>query len=843
MTIDFALLETELSGALSFINTYTRDVYPMLLTSKLIAPRSFLDSQFQFANVGYFIYTAQLGKVALDAFSATNDSGWLTLAQNIEAAIRAWWTNSPLPASTSDPNWILIDSLVAYGTVEREQITGIDIFGSGVISEDVTFVSGVGSVNSNVSRVIQVFDGDLLYQNQRSPNNGENYKINYWVQNSTRTKTDGRLVGSTGEANGTLVLEDTGFSGTLQVNYTQKAGSTISPPVSANSLQGTISFEPIITDEITEVAINFWWFTAIFDLANQNPSDPDLALLKAFATNRVTNNPLRETVWRYKNDNIINNFFNVTIQGFGASFNNNLGVAEIALTPNDTISIFNASSGAAEVLFINNLNIECASNIDTTLEVKVFTDNQCKQEFSAFIATNTSLTVRNLTFNHFIQVNAGTFKVTSDFVSNGVVTLLEENVNFGVDNVNTSVRQIILTTGQTFETDFNQFGINLPNIIYSLDVDCTVEFTDQAYNNFSTPLNSTGSTYNTFNNTWTGLFGVSDRKTRRVKFTATSNCTLKLWIIGDIPTKLASNQTIYKLEIIDTLNQAHTLSLGKIEAPNNPKDNISYYPGMYATKQANDFTANLQYISGELHLNGIRITNELVGGTLGSFINNVKQFYLDNKTQYQNNFSNPLLYSNFYPYNIENPRVFIEISVNLPGLLIFLTLQAIDVILCQYAFDTFTFRDNIISNDNTDAADVLLGLLDIASFTFSNNDLTFQNLLANFIIWAENQLTGSLPNGFTNIGNTIQSEYRDPGNIALIGHIAIICNLANIERQTAFDIVDYCVNWLNAEYVDSGDMLGSWSDGQASVGSFNEYRPTQRLWATRHRRKRAGMGG
>jgi Putative phage tail protein len=241
-------LLTWLTGADSYLTTYTRNTTPMIANSDYLLVNSFHDV---LGRGGYF--PAQSGtsegqfimsKASAAAYEATGNASWLNRAVNFgQAAINFLYRGQAVPASPNTPfapHWLFI----VKGTSKSKGLTNPDPLAYGHFDVSVSFSGGVGNIPiaNNGNLLADVYNARLpgsrlLWRNVYSPviPNSSELSINYWVAQiggvggnfriyPTTAQSSGTAPTPTSEAVGKVVLNNTGYSGSAILTYSSYSG-------------------------------------------------------------------------------------------------------------------------------------------------------------------------------------------------------------------------------------------------------------------------------------------------------------------------------------------------------------------------------------------------------------------------------------------------------------------------------------------------------------------------------------------------------------------------------------------------------------------------------------------
>jgi hypothetical protein len=294
LEIDISLLNSYLSGALTFINNYKRDSYPLIISTKSLLPNSFHAVE---GRRNYFPGSKLVGcatseamtsfaRACFYAWEATGNVAWKNLGLDVIQSFTDYFFIESIPSTSQiwDSHWLCI----AFGSTPTKgaqptTTPPTDPFNYGNFDTSVNFTNGIGTLGTGslLADVYKVYVGNLKFKNIYSPliEGGTEYAIDYWVVNYSlegvnyRVKPDGTRSQTT-DAIGTIKLT-TNFTGTAKVAWSDYSGGTLSAPISPRQGQGLIEPYPfwqacVKPDGRTILNTAFdtyWWGFDAFELA------------------------------------------------------------------------------------------------------------------------------------------------------------------------------------------------------------------------------------------------------------------------------------------------------------------------------------------------------------------------------------------------------------------------------------------------------------------------------------------------------------------------------------------------------------------------------------------------
>lgn len=457
LSIDSTLLLNRLYGALQFSNTYRRDSFPVLMSTRYLLPNSFhaIEGRRNYfpgsKTVGCATSEAQtsFARACFYAYEASGDVNWKNLGINILQGFIDYFFVDAVP-TTSNTKWDSHWLCVAFGSTPTKgaqpNTTPVTLpFNYGNFDTSVTFTNGLGTLGTSslLADVYKVYDGTLKYKNIYAPllDGGTEYEIDYWVSNYSlagtayRVYPDGTRVTTT-EAFGTIKLKTT-FTGTLKVVWSDYSGGTVTAPTTPRQGQGLIEPYPFWQAcqkpdgrTILNTAFDtYWWGYDAFELAYKHTNNITWRnAANAFKYTAQQAMLIENLSYYHKKENSSYPFSYPGTQAFTTNDGSNPAPTLTATRENTEVYqkgylVLNMGEPVANsyptLQFQNFINqtelnsnvsilVECAINVDTILEIKlsisqdVFDTNQ---EYTAYWKVTGNLVERNIEFtlNNFIR--------------------------------------------------------------------------------------------------------------------------------------------------------------------------------------------------------------------------------------------------------------------------------------------------------------------------------------------------------------------------------------------------------------------------------------------------------
>lgn len=876
---DTTKITYQLGRALTFITTYTRDTFPLFLSSRYLAPNSFHDSP---GRQNYFPSTCGtsealtvIGVAAFKAFEATGNTTWRALGTNIAESYRSYFHLDDLfttvPNGLNTPlvrnHWLGVVRNNANGTAQKtEGITDgsvvSDPFNFGYFGS-ATFTSGTANLNSDLSRVFKVHNGELLYKNVYAPlKSGSEYLIDYWVSDGYRNYPNGNKT-VTGEANGLVKLVST-FSGSLFVVYSRFTGSNISPP-GATALQGEHFLEPYpIWFKTKQASLTYtgaafdayWWAYDLYTLAyKHNPSltkyqnaaevlkwntlkYADTSEASYFYKRSPSSEPLS-----YAGSYLLQYAVNAsgvpqTLPGYTASretaLSDRLQYLKLNINANEFVNVF---SGVELQNYVTNVyfdplvevKLQVCSSVTNLLEVRLSTSKNVldfSQDYYAYWLVEANLvSERTFKYSEFLRFDSDNvwhprIVEVPSFTYNGATTFFARSLIDGV----ACVTFLAVIPNNTAGVGFlgAKYTNKLPKIRYGLVGAGRFRFKDAFGNFYYLNVSDTSDNWLTFDSSWQESFGVDDRLLTEIVFENTQSTETRLFVywIGAPGKPLPVPITTYKAAVIDRSRAAHTLWIGDFQALNNSLDKLKYTPGAIPFT-INTLNGELQGFRGKQFYMAYQSPYSLMRWGYPEYAKNVVKMFSDAQDSYTRQSTNKiegLLHQVFLPYGNENaayldkiPTAELVLSFPVPFIFDQIQLTPSDA----WDFNQFSWKG---LDPNTQWSPYQFRALEDLSkyYLLNQGDITARKVLENYIKYAYQWITTNPTQQITNVipEGDPQSLYYEPHAAAIEGITAININRAGIQRGLSWAVIQNKFDYIDNQFVDTGTMAGSWCKNQ-----------------------------
>lgn len=892
MGLPFNLADTlyQLQKSCDFISAHISDTYPMFATTKYLAPNSiFFEVQ---GRAGYFSpksatseATTVLAVASFKAYQATGDIRWKTHGIGfIDAYANYFYIDNPFTADISAGinsaycrnHWLIC----AYDSITTEgNQTGNDPFNYGTFTS-ISFTSGIGAVETDLSRVFKVYTGDLYYKNLYAPViNGNEVTIDYWIAfDNTKTYPDGsKQANSGGEPIGRIKLTSS-LTGTYKIAYTRRNGAVVTPPTGIRNGSGLYEPYPCWFPCIGSSAGTYtsnafdanWWGYEAYKLAYQNTSDPkylNAANITKFNCLRYINlssqtyyykkdpsdNPLRLPGSYFIQTNTSINGTALTTPGYTATRSSDSGLTQwlrldvnaITTPTNTSFPTMEVQNYAAQTALdpLVNIYIETRCTQACNLKIKLSISPDAldfSQEYIYFfhIPANTTVT-RTLNYLNFVTTDVTNWypwiAETPVFTFNGsTYSIIDATIN---NQLQTVVSCVIPdnTAGVGF---INAKYTNvIPSIMYSLTGECQVRIKDDSANYYYVRLTNTSGEYNEFTITWADL-GVSPRLVTEIAFLGVTACTLNLWYAGETPSPIPSPSKIYKATVSNELKTAYTWWIGDFYPTNNILDKLKYTPG--ATPFViNTLNGAVSGYRGAQFYMGYQSPYSLQEWGYSDYARNVVNMMNDAQEAYKTQSINRLkglLQQVFLPYSVENIPFLDKIkqNINIAGFPIpFMSQSVLSKDSDAYSFDVFAWEG--LDPNTRWSPYCFRAMKDLSKYySLNKSDLQAKKVLTTFINFISTWVDENGINPITDIPPSAnpQQNYHEPHAWALIGSCAIWCYINRINRPISFKVIQHAYTYITSQWVDSGTMAGMWCAGQPNsvIGGIT-YKEFFSFWA------------
>jgi len=887
LPFDITKINYQLAKALQFINTYTRDTFPLFFSTKFLAPNAFHDVQ---GRQNYFPSTCGtsealtiLGVAFFKAFEATNDIQWKNLGINCAESYRNYFHLDDLfttiPNGLDTPlvrnHWLSVVRLEKSGNNQKTE--GLsnpslvnDPFNFGYFL-DATFINGVAQLNTDLSRVFKVYSGELEYKNVYAPlKNGMNYPIEYWVSEGQKAYPNGDKINTT-EPNGRVKLTQN-FNGTLNIIFARFDGATINPP-SSTPLLGEHFLEPYpIWYKCKQGGLTYtgaafdayWWSYEMYEIAYKHTNLAKYNNAKEIIKwNTLKYAGLESQSYFYQKSKSLEplsypgsyllqyavdaNGVAQTKPGFLASrettITNKLEFLKLEINANNNANIFSGvelQNYVTQVFFdpLVKINLETASSIENILEIKISlatNSNDFSQDYYAYKIVLGDSQPRGYSFGFeqflkFENDNSWHPRIAESpvFVFNSSSWLWRE------ENVDGVLRLFVETNNPDSSAGFGlinaKFSNKLPKIKYKLIGQGRFRFRDSANNFYYINIADTGGSWLTFNSSWQESLGVGDRQILELVFENTQNSPsiLSLLYVGEDGKTIPVPVKSYKASIVDKNRLAHTWWVGDFQPLNNSLDKLPYTPGSIPFT-INTLNGELQGFRGKQFYMAYQSPYNLSKWGYLQYGKNVVQMLSDSQDSYQKQSIDKisgLLHQVFLPLDNEN-IAYLDKAKTFESVLSspipFLFDDFIEIPTDIYEFNKFSWKG---LDPNTEWAPYCFRALEDLSRYYLDNqgDRVARKVLENYIKFAHAWCITNPNSQITNIvpENPPQANYFEPHAAAIEGITALNCNLAGIQQTLSWELIQFKFNYIDNQFVDLGNMQGSWCKNQPSFSWNNQ---------------------
>lgn len=866
---DTTKISNQLNGALNFINTYTRNTFPLFFSTQYLAPNAFHNVAGRLgyfpANMGTSEAASILGIAFFKAFEATGNQGWKTLGLNqTESYAGHFFLDNIFTQANLGINTPLVRNhwlVITYGTAQTEGgQNGNDPFNFGTFTNH-TFTNGIAQLPSNLSKFYKAYNGILHYQNLFAPlRSGIEYPIDYYVRQGFKVFANG-ITQATAEPNGRVQLISN-FSGTLGCIYTQLNNSLLTAgnaPLTGGNMaepyplffkckEGAREYSSCATDTI-------WWQYEMFDKAFQHSGLTKYANAREitkwnaikFLINRqidtyyikkeASDNPLRYPGSYALQYAVDVNGNNQTLPGFTISRETAIAqknYVKLVINANSNPNVF---SGVELQNFVTqtqidplvSITLEAASTVPQILELKLSLSPDAlnfSQEYKAYWfitggSVNQSKTFNFKSFLKFTNFDVWNISKAENpvFVYNAATFTFNQDI---IQEIDTTVVNISMPTTSDGGGLINaNYSNKIPNIIYSLSGNAQLRFKDNLNNFYYADISDTGGAWLVYSGSWQ-QFGVSARQLTEIAFqnSGTTQANLKLFYVGDAPEFLPSPAIVYKASVTDKSRLAHTLWIGNYRPNNNPLDKSPYQPG------AIDFVLNTlngaeSGFYGRQYYMGYQSAYILDKWNLKNEAKNVIKLWNDSQESYRNQSIdkiNGLLHQVFLPYSPENIPYLQKLTksqnvVNFP--IPFLNQKIQQVPTDSYKFNEFSWQGLDVNTSWSNYCN--RAKEDLARYFYKNqNDSVARKILTNYLNFIYDYYQNNPTLTITDIPPNVspQSNYFEPHSASIEGITCLFANLAGVELEKTFWLIQNRFSYIDNQFESNGAMAGSWTKNQ-----------------------------
>jgi hypothetical protein len=854
---DESAINSQLTESLNFINTYTRNTFPLFASNLKLPTEQFHKS---FGNqdkiydhqISYAKTIVNLGVALFKAFEATGNIAYRTRALEVtEAYVNYLFIDNIFTQSNQgiDTPWLRNHwAILAYDFIQTEgSKNGEDPFNFGT-SNTLYFTNGVRILNTNLIRFFKAFTGNTQYKNPFAAlrDDGVEYPIQYFVDKFGYKVFPSGVRSLTNEERGTVRLVSD-FTGNLTCIYATSNDSFMFSNTTAFSGSSLIEKNPIVfrtvefgrvyTSAHTDVAWTAYW---LFDYAFKHS-----ALTKYSNAREITKwNALKFAIYsdftnssfylkkelatnplRHPGSAIIQTFRdesgNLRIpSGYSATretFSPVLHYLKIVVNADNYSAAYSVSYAQLDVtneLLITAYNsavdfsVEVASNIDQLLQVNldVGQDLETPNIFTFYwqILGNPIAQSRNknLSAKSFIRYSTTsiwniTLAKVPVIVGASAATQIK---NVSVLDYDTAIASTEFYASNIFITLSNSRPAQkLPDVVYRLSGIIEMHLIDSANNTRIVNLGDTSDTWITYSGIWQELED-NYRTINQIKFKSVSSyAKLDLFYVGEAPELLPIPGRIRKASITTVSELAHTLWVGDFRVNNNLLNTQKYAVGMvpYAIDSLTSSTS---------------VT-----------VSPKEQYYCSHQSALSiYSWKSDMTPSGVIPPELNAVINFLNDSQNnfntqaIDGIKGFLIPTYHPYSLENYPnFETWQFQG--LDSDTSHIKHNNQALEDLARyFLLNQKDSTARKIITEYIEFIANFYT-LYPNKVINAlqaNDALDTNGFNPGMAAIEGIIALYANLAGIEIIKTYKLIKNRFDYIDSQYQATGNMAGSWTKDQ-----------------------------
>lgn len=643
--LDTTALLTMAEGGINFLDTYTRDTQPSVANAQGVTVNAF---QTVPGRGGYFppsSGTSEGQVLLIDAILKTRKldiSGVakttaLNLATTYANALVTYFYQEAIPAIPTANLWLphwLINSKEPFTSKGKVAPNG-KFLNNGFFGVQVSFSNGIGTISygspnfgAELSDVYQIYtpNGKLLWQNVYSPlYSGTKYLINYWVSNIQLKGSNYRIYPNTGsssgqsplfttESAGKIVLNDLSLTGNLIVIYSSYVGPTIAKNEGFEAFPMWRKLGSSPKEKNHALDVSAWLdnaYTELFDATNNAQWNLAKAANKH---STVLAAQIANSSYLFKKDLTTNDPFSYPGTQLIVS-NNTAGGTATRLVDGWVEATINAGPQQYPVAELQNFSVALQMEQGVTLDVEL----SCSQDTILEIYLSTAKSAFDFTKNYtfFLPVSAGVNYTRSiqpqelirwtnntqwhptiadnpiySYFSAASATIIRElkNIN-GFDRL-VSTATLIQNIGGYVGIGFimSNLGNTIPRIYYAkTGSTAQLKVTDSngVEHFFELPSTPDINTFQEATFTLVGADGVINDIQIVPVAGANSNFTVSIWYMGSAPEILPYPVITYKGVIASRVVGAHTFKVGNIQGLNSPLNVLKSSPGVIP------FTANL----------------------------------------------------------------------------------------------------------------------------------------------------------------------------------------------------------------------------------------------------------
>ena len=863
---DIASAQSMLLASKGFLSRFTRNNYPYLATANLLLKNNFHTVE---GRRGYLPAEASVSEGqtlailgCIRAYKATGDTEWLGKAVGFSESYLTYFFPTPTPPATSNPTttvWIAHWAVNAsnYAIPGKGSQDTARAFNFGNFNYPLSFVNGSGIIPGGLLAdlyKVTSSDGELLYQNVYAPlKSGIEYSIGYSVSNyrlegiNYRNYPDGSKT-PTSETPGTIVLSGvySNFTGTAKVYFSSWIASNIPPygmlepyPMWHNPNRGGNTYLGCANDSL------YWGYDGFIELY---PYTGNIKWVRAAYATRdtlancaVVENP-SYFYFREKGNPFIlagaqaipiNRDFN----GYTASRINSPGVFQYylrldiaaATPPPSNYPSFEIQNYIVATYIQSTISVylEAASNKRQILEIVLSLSPNTldtTQEYTAYWLVQGDAVPRNVTcgYTSFVKWGSGTVwhSLNADTplytYGGGEFSIVTEQA---VIDGRLAIAQVVtVNPDDVIGTGFSvtNFTNSPPSIKVATSGKWTMVLRDSDDDFWKCSVPNTNNNWTEFSPSWSDFASVNGKDNPSsgtilgCAFESEDRGVIKLYYAGAAPQNPAQGSTSYKALVRSRIADAQILWIGNFYPIGNSNDKLKYNPGVIP------FTINV-LADG----NGGFIKDSWGGAPYAGYQSpyhwqiwgyperalQALQFLNDSQLAYQKQSNVGLL------------------------------APLIQVFLWKY-WDTADFRAfGSEGNEWTwKGADPNTAWFPYCArpmeataryLMLVPNSVLARKILTRYLSWIQDFLAASGNQPPTDVPPIIspQANYHEPHVLALLLRTALYANVAGLSPDITFDIMSRCFTSLQAEYVATGVM----------AGSFTAFQPTFTFSGTTYR--------
>lgn len=862
---DPATVISRLDSAYTFATTYTRDTFPLLISSVGLGRNNFHDEEGRQAYLlkesGTTETQALMVLATFTAFEATGDTKWRDLGFFYVDALIDYYYPQPVPSVVDDDTVWLNHWAINVGNTSgvAKGAFANDPFNFGNFDNFVTFTNGIGTIPGDGQFLADVYkvltsDATLAYRNIYSPlTAGGEFGIDYWVSNylmggtNFRTTPDGVRT-QTSDAAGTIKLTSA-FTGDARIVY-----STWQTSIPPNTLYEPYPMWHPITSPNGEYPLatgtatdTFWWAYDAFDKAYKHGlttgalrTDEYLRAREATRTTAIIASNISNPSFWYRKDTSTDPFRVPGSQVVVVNNpNGNTVTRETAGIFKDWVKIETQAAPPGEFPSVELQNtiiqVGIANSTVTSLDVGVSEisivevilsrsqiTSDTSQNYTAFLYIDTPNTPLTFTINPQDFIKWESSIVWHPTIADDPVFQVEvgdANVDVTLTNQKyQTINYLTVTCAMQSNTGFAGVGLNNINqqnsprkLHYSLSGDeCILRVKNSLNEETTIVLPNTNGVLKSINLTWQ-LFGGSGTVIEYFFYPSGGDCSLGLVYVGnDGSSDLLTNYNspiVYKSSVVSRLKTTFTLWVGDFVPSFNPVAELKYTPGVMP------FTYNATYLS-----NGDISRSSYVGGTpyigynetahydlwgLYDRADQVSQFFSDAQDAYTLQSQNFIvgLFMQTYIWAYWDTAPFTATGAKINTF----SFSGVDP---NTRWAPYTYRG-------------VRGLAESFSIRKNANNVKVITQFLRFIKnWYDIAPTGIQP--ITDIPPVTDPEvnYHEPHAAALIGMTALFSNINGVAVADGYEVLKDSWDYIETRYISTGAMTGTWAEGQQdfSVG-------------------------